>query len=69
MVSVLNKFETLKETSEIHTLNDGYEKFVTAHIKAAAQYKLSANRRVSISIQFHCQKHFYFKQFSLVKQF
>ena len=32
---VRNKYETLRETSERHTLNDEYELFVTAQLQTA----------------------------------
>ena len=38
MVTVINKFNTLQEISETHTLNDEYEYFVAAHMEAAAGY-------------------------------
>ena len=34
--NVRNKFDTLQETSERHTLNHKYENFVTNRIEAAA---------------------------------
>ena len=37
-VTVQNKFDTLQETFERHTLNDEYENFVTIHIERAAKY-------------------------------
>ena len=37
-VTVINKFDTFQETSERLTLNDKYENFVTAHIKAIAEW-------------------------------
>ena len=36
-VTVRNKFHTLQETSERHTLNDEYKIFFTAHIKVAVK--------------------------------
>ena len=37
MVTVRNKFDTLQEISEKHTLNDEYENFITAHMETAAK--------------------------------
>ena len=37
MVTVRNKFDTLQEICETHTLNDEYENFITAHIEVAAE--------------------------------
>ena len=36
-VTVRNKFDTLREISERHTLNNEYEYLVTAHMKAATE--------------------------------
>ena len=36
-----NKFDTLQEISETHTPNDKYKIFVTAHMKAAAEFLLT----------------------------
>ena len=36
MLTIGNKFDTLQDISERHTLNDKYENFVTAHMEAAA---------------------------------
>ena len=33
------------------------------------QFSLAQVHSLNVSVQFNCQKHFYFKQFSLVKQF
>ena len=37
MIIVRNKFDTLHEISDKHTLNEEYENFVTVHIEAAAK--------------------------------
>ena len=37
MVTERNKFDTLQETAERHSLNDGFEKFITTHIEAATK--------------------------------
>ena len=37
MVTVRNKFDTLKWVSEIHTLNEEYENFVSAHMEAVEE--------------------------------
>ena len=44
MVTVRNKLDTLKETSERHYPNDEYENFVTAHTEEAAEYILTKPR-------------------------
>ena len=36
-LTLRNKFNTLQEKSETHTLNDEYENFVNAHLEAAAE--------------------------------
>ena len=36
-VTVRNKFDTLQETYERHTLDNRYENFVTGHKEAAAK--------------------------------
>ena len=36
-VTVRNKFESLQETSEIHTPNDDYENFLTAYMEAVIE--------------------------------
>ena len=50
MIIVRNKFNTLQDTSERHTLNGEYENFVTTHIEEAAIYiptKPKAKCRIS----------------------
>ena len=37
MLPLRNKFDPLQEISETPTLNDEYEKFVNAHLEAAAE--------------------------------
>ena len=37
MVTIRNKFDTHQETSERYSSNGKYEKFVTAHLEAAAE--------------------------------
>ena len=37
MLTVRNEFDILQDISEIHTPNDEYENFVTAHMEAAAE--------------------------------
>ena len=44
MVIVKNKFDTLLEISESHTLNDDYENFVIACIEATAVFILTKLR-------------------------
>ena len=49
MVTMRNRFDTFQEISEMHTLNDKYENFITAQLIAAAECtptKLKAKCRV-----------------------
>ena len=49
VLALKNKFDILREKTEIHTLNDEYENFVNAHLEAAAKYiptKLRTKSRV-----------------------
>ena len=43
-VSVRNKFDRLQETSERHTPNDEYERFLTTHIETASKCVPSKGR-------------------------
>ena len=48
-MTVINKFDTIQQTFESHTLNDEYENFVTTHNEAAHEcepIKSSNNCRV-----------------------
>ena len=37
MITLKDKLDTLQETSELHTPNEEYKNFVTAHIEAAEE--------------------------------
>ena len=56
MVTVRNKFDSLQETFERHTPNNEYEKYVTAHIEAAAECIPTKTRAKWESIATHTKR-------------